>query len=384
MRITLTITQLEGGGAERVMVLLAQGLLQRGHAVTVVTLSSRATDFYTLPPAVQRFDLNLKQKSPTVLHGIFNTVLRLVHLRKAIHASQPNIVVSFMAFMNIFTAIALLNTPYPIVGTQHCNPRMLPIGLPWELFRRFAYRRLTRLVSVSQGVDDEFDWLPEAQRAVIYNPFLPIDRFQAMLDYPQGVHPDRKWIVAMGRLTAAKRFDRLLTAFQQIADQHPDWQLLILGEGELRSELETLRDRLGLTEQAVFTGKIGNPFPLLQHAQLFVLSSQTEGFPMALGEALACGIPAIATDCSQGIRELMRDGIDGIVVPNGDQAALAAAMSHLMSDDAKRKQFASRAPEVIERFSLDRIIDRWEELFAEVLQEAQKPSEIKRSSLSLG
>jgi GalNAc-alpha-(1->4)-GalNAc-alpha-(1->3)-diNAcBac-PP-undecaprenol alpha-1,4-N-acetyl-D-galactosaminyltransferase len=366
MKITLTITQLEGGGAERVMVLLAQGLSQRGHDVTVITISSDANDFYVLPSTIQRIALDLNKQSHTLMKRILNGIILLSRLRQAIRTSQPDVVISFMADMNIFTVLALMNTNYPVIGTQHCNPKFLPVRQPWESFRRFTYRRLQTLVSVSEGVDNEFNWLPKAQRTVIYNPFLPVQAFSGQLDYPRGTNPDKKWIVAMGRLTYAKGFDLLLLAFQKIVDRHPNWQLLILGEGELRQELEALIERLDLSESVVLTGKIRDPFSLLQHSELFVLSSRTEGFPMALGEALACGLPVIATNCSQGVRELMRDGIDGKIVPEQNVEALATAMSELMVDELQRHKFASRAPEVVERFSLDKFLDQWEKLLVRV------------------
>jgi len=370
MRVTLIITSLEGGGAERVIVLLAQGLVQRGHDVTVITLSSKATDFYSLPPVIQRVDLNLKYKSPTFIHGILNTIIRLIRLRQAVQSSQPDIVISFMSSMNIYAGLALFPTNYPIIGTEHCSPTLLPAGYPWELFRRPIYWRLRRLVSVSQGVDDEFTWLAKTKRAVIYNPFLPVKPFRGQFHYPQGADPTKKWVTAMGRLVPEKGFDILLTAFQKVADQHPDWQLLILGEGDLRSELETLQKHLNLSEQVVFAGRLSDPFPLLQCSKLFVLSSRTEGFPMALGEALSCGLPAVATDCSKGIRELLQDNINGLIVPNQNVPELAAAMSDLMTNEIKRDRLASRAPEVLEKFSLDKVMDQWEALITEVLQEA--------------
>lgn len=369
MQLTLIIPGLTSGGAERVLVLLAQGFLQRGHTVTVITLSSKDTDFYSLPPAIERIALNLRQKSVTLLHGIWNTIVRMIRLRQAVRETQPDIVISFMASMNIFTGLALFQTNYPMIGTEHCSPKMFPCGQSWEMFRRLTYRHLRRLVSVSQGVDDELTWLPKAKRTVIYNPFLPPKNFSDQIHYPNGVNPDKKWIMSMGRLISEKRFDLMLTAFQKIADRYPDWQLLVLGEGELRHELENLREHLGLSEQVVFTGAISDPFPLLQRSKLFVLSSQTEGFPMSLGEALAFGLPAIATNCSSGIRELMRDGIDGIIVPNQDLAALTLAMDRLMSDEVERNRLASHAPEVLERFSLDKVLDQWEILIDEVLKE---------------
>ncbi|QLE45994.1 glycosyltransferase family 4 protein (plasmid) [Nostoc sp. C052] len=368
MRIILIIPELSSGGAERVLVLLAKGFLQRDHSVSVLTMSNDDADFYSLPTGVKRIALNLRYKSATPLHALWNTVVRLVCLRKAIQSTQPDVVISFMPQMNILTALALFRTNYAVIATQHSSAKMFPCGQPWELLRHATYPQLQKVVSVSQDVDDEFSWLPKGKRAVISNPFLPIKRTHVQIDYPNKVDPDKKWIVAMGRLINAKGFDLLLAAFEKIADRYPDWDLLILGEGELKLELENLRDRLKLSESVVFTGAISNPFPLLQRAKLFVLASRTEGFPMALGEALACGLPVISTNCSSGIREVMRDGIDGILVPNQDVGALAAAMDRLMSDEAERNRLATRAPEVVERFSLDKVLDRWETLIVEVLQ----------------
>jgi GalNAc-alpha-(1->4)-GalNAc-alpha-(1->3)-diNAcBac-PP-undecaprenol alpha-1,4-N-acetyl-D-galactosaminyltransferase len=367
MKITLVILNLELGGAERVLVLLAQGLLQRGHAVSVITFAGDDTDFYSLPPGIDRVALNSYQKSLPLIQRIHPTITRLIGLRRAIKEIQPDIIICFMAPVNILTVLALFNTKYPIVGSEHTSPTIIPCSQPWESFRQATYRRLKKLVSVSHGIDDELSWLNRDKRTVIHNPFLPISKSLDLLTYPTGVRSNKKLIVAMGRLAPEKGFDLLLRAFKRIKDDFPDWQLLILGDGKLRNELEQLSENLELSESVVFVGNINNPFPLLQSAELFVLSSRTEGFPMAAGEALACGLPVIATDCSHGVRELIRDGIDGVLVPNQDITALATAMKHLMSDEKERNRLASRTVEVVERFSLDKALDCWETLIAEVL-----------------
>ncbi len=367
MRVTLTISAITSGGAERVMVLLAKGLSQRGHTVTLVSLSSHSSDFYSLPPTIQRIGLNVQQKALTPLHGLWNTIRRLLLLRRVILSTHPQVVISFMDEMNILTTLALWQTKCPVIATEHCNPKIFPCRQPWETLRRVVYPHIQKLVSVSQDVDREFAWIQNNNRTVIPNPFLLIPESLSQLRYPDGVNPDKKWIITMGRLIPEKGFDLLLTAFQKIAPYYVDWQLLILGEGQLKDELETLVVQLGLSNQVVLTGAIRDPFPLLKCAEFFVMSSRSEGFPMALGEALACGLPAIAMDCSSGVREILRDGIDGILVPNQDVTALSAAMTHLMSDEVVRNNLASRAPEVIERFSLDQIMKQWETLMSEVV-----------------
>jgi GalNAc-alpha-(1->4)-GalNAc-alpha-(1->3)-diNAcBac-PP-undecaprenol alpha-1,4-N-acetyl-D-galactosaminyltransferase len=379
MRITLVSLSLELGGAERVLVHLAKGLLQRGHSVSVITFAGEDTDFYQLPAGIDRVALDSPQKSLPLLPSVHRnigrlirlrrTTARLIKLRQVIQKIQPDIIIAFTAPINILTVLVLFNTNYPIIGSEHNSPIDTPCSQPWESLRQNNYQHLQKLVSVSHGIDDELSWLAQTKRTVIYNPFLPIEKSLDPPNYPTGVLANKKLIVAMGRLAPQKGFDLLLRAFQQVKDDFPDWQLLILGDGNLRSELEQLREDLKLSASVVFAGNISHPFPLLQNAELFVLSSRTEGFPMAVGEALACGLPVIATDCCGGVRELIRDGIDGVLVANQDITALATAMKHLMSDEKARNRLASRTVEVVERFSLDKVLDCWETLIAEVLQQ---------------
>ena len=179
----------------------------------------------------------------------------------------------------------------------------------------------------------------------------------------------------MGRLSYAKGFDVLLAAFARIATSFPQWQLVILGDGELREQLHAQAGDLIASGQVIFAGALAEPFGLLQQAQLFVMASRYEGFPMAHGEALACGLPVIATDCPSrplskgergsiagGVRELVRDGIDGLLVPCEDPATLAGAMAELMENPDKRQRLAQQAAPGMARYSCAKIIDDWERL----------------------
>lgn len=368
MRLTLVISSLACGGAERVLVLLTEGFLKKGHKVAVVTLSARETDFYKLPDVVHRLALNTMGKSPTLIHALGNNLRRLLILRQAIRSTQPDVVISFVARTNVLTLLALIKTSYPVFATEHSDPSMKYYGNAWEKLRRLTYPYAAKVVSVSQGVDRHFDWLTKTKRAVVYNPFIVTEDAQSLTRLPKGADLDKQWIISMGRLIYQKGFDILLSAFQKLANRYPNWQLLILGEGELRIELENLRDNLGLSGQVFFPGAISNPFPVLKRAKLFVMASRFEGFPMAHGEAMACGLPIVSTDCPSGPREIIRDGVDGILVPNEDMSALATAMERLMSNESERKRLAARAPEVAERFSLEKVMEIWELILKEVVQ----------------
>jgi GalNAc-alpha-(1->4)-GalNAc-alpha-(1->3)-diNAcBac-PP-undecaprenol alpha-1,4-N-acetyl-D-galactosaminyltransferase len=362
-KITLVISTLSCGGAERVLVLLTRGFIARGYEVSVITLDSKNSDFYQLPSETKRLALGIMGSSTDKLAAIKNNFQRIARLRNAIQSTEPDLVISFLRLTNIITIIALLGVNYPIIVTEHNDPQIFSYGRVWETLRHLTYRYSTVVVSVSQGVDRSFKALPQHKRAVIYNPII-IQESDAVESLPPDVDVNKNWLVSMGRLTEQKGFDRLLQAFKKIALQHDNWQLLILGQGKLKEQLERMRDDLGLSHRVVFVGSLRNPFPVLRRAKLFVMASRNEGFPMAHGEALACGLPVIATDCPSGPREMIRDKIDGLLVPNGDVDALATAMEQLMSDEGQRRYLASNAREVTQRFNIETILDNWEELFA--------------------
>ncbi len=366
MKITLVISSLTCGGAERVLVLLAQGFINQGHDVAVITLSAKNTDFYQLPPECSRWALGIMENSSGLVVAIKNNLQRTTVLRQAIKSSSPDVVISFLRITNITTILALMGTKYPLIVTEHNDAQVFSYGMLWETLRRLTYPFCSSVVSVSKGVDEGFASLPKSKRAVIYNPIIVKDDGQTD-ELPEEVDPDKNWLVSMGRLTEQKGFDLLLQAFQQIVPKYPDWQLIIMGKGELRQELEQMRDDLGLSDKVVFTGTLSNPFRVLKQGKLFVMASKNEGFPMAHGEALACGLPVIATDCPSGPSEMIRHNIDGLLVPNQDIEAFAEAMDHLMSNEDKRKQFAAKAPEVTTRFSLDAIVAEWETLIQKLV-----------------
>jgi GalNAc-alpha-(1->4)-GalNAc-alpha-(1->3)-diNAcBac-PP-undecaprenol alpha-1,4-N-acetyl-D-galactosaminyltransferase len=343
---------------------LSQSFIARGHEVSVITLSNELNDFYKLPKEVHRVSLDVKSVSENLVAALQNNWIRLLKVRQAVCSVNPDVIISFLAETNVLTLVALTGTGYPVIVTEHTDPKVISCGSIWRKLRRLTYPYAAKVVSVSKLVDIYFQWLPNRKREVIYNPFLPVENSLSKLNSPKGADINKAWFVAMGRLSPEKGFDNLLAAFHQIADNHPNWQLLVLGEGELRSELEALRDRLGLSSQVIFPGAISNPFLILQRAKFFVSSSRSEAFPMSQGEALACGLPVISTDCG-GPSEIIRDGIDGMLVPNHNVKALATAMAHLMSNSVAREQLAAHAPEVTQRFSIDAIMAQWETLIEE-------------------
>jgi GalNAc-alpha-(1->4)-GalNAc-alpha-(1->3)-diNAcBac-PP-undecaprenol alpha-1,4-N-acetyl-D-galactosaminyltransferase len=366
LRIALLCHSLRCGGAERALVLLAQGLSDRGHDVSVITLDDPQTDFYELSPSIKRISLDVSNCSTNIFQASIGNLSRLYYLRKTIPYLQPDVVISFMHVTNILTILALLGTRHKVIINEQNNPVALD-SKPWQILRRLTYPLAAKLVSVSDGVDVGFNWLSKRQRRVIYNPLTPTADRPTAIELPPGADSSKKWVVAVGRLVEQKNFSLLLSAFQRIADRHLDWQLLIFGEGELRSQLEQQRDELGLSGKVLLPGITANPFAIYERAELYAMSSLWEGLPAVLFEALSCGLPVVSTDCPSGPREIIRDGVDGILVPSGDLVALSEAMDLLMSDDRKRQALSDRAQEAKERFSLTKIVAQWEELIQELI-----------------
>lgn len=363
MRLTLVIPSLERGGAERVMSILASSWAEKGHEVTLLTLKREVTPAYELHPSVKLRNLGLPgEPAANSLTAAFRQVTRLRALRRAIRESQPSLVISFMERTNVLILAATRGLHVPVIVSERVDPRHYDIGRFWNGLRSLTYRWAAALVCQSRASLIWFEQRMKVKGRVIPNP-VPAPK--------EGTDPPVKsaeghTMIAMGRLVDQKGFDLLLDAFGQLAARYPDWSLVILGDGPLRGVLVARVHALHLEHQVQFAGEVPDPFSFLRAADLFVLSSRFEGFPNALCEAMACGIAVVSFNCPSGPAEIIRNGIDGILVPPGDVPAMVAALDRLMKDQGERERLASRAPEVMERFSRDKVLLLWEQLFSEV------------------
>ena len=176
-----------------------------------------------------------------------------------------------------------------------------------------------------------------------------------------------KRVIAAGRLAAEKNFSSLIRAFRMVADRHPDWILEIYGDGCERAALQQLTDSLNLTENVYLRGETAHIQEKLLDASVFVLSSAFEGFGLVIIEAMSCGLPVVSYDCPCGPKNIITDGVDGFLVPTGDEQMLAEKMCCLIENPDKRAEMGAAALVKSENYGMDKIIPMWQQLFETIL-----------------
>ena len=354
MKIALVISSLGAGGAERVMITLANYWAARGRAVTLLTFAPPGTrPYYALDPRVTLRELDLVASRRRLL-SLRQSVHRVLVLRREIRAIEPDVVISFLAKINVITVLATRGLDVGVIVSERNNPLRQVVNPVWRWLRLRLYGVADRLVTPSRGVLTSLPAAVRARGRVIPN---PVD-----LPEPSPRRTDGRTLVAVGRLDEQKGFDILLPAFAKIAGRHPEWRLVIWGDGELRTELEALRDHLGLADRVQMPGVTARPGQWVDDASLFVLSSRYESFGNVVTEAMAAGLPVLVTDCPWGPGEIVRHDVDGWLVPPEDGAALAEGLDRLMGDDALRARLAAAALRNVRRFGRERVMALWDEL----------------------
>jgi GalNAc-alpha-(1->4)-GalNAc-alpha-(1->3)-diNAcBac-PP-undecaprenol alpha-1,4-N-acetyl-D-galactosaminyltransferase len=375
MRITIVIGGLTGGGAERICVNLANAWVERGHRTTILTVAQNSqAPAYTINPQVERRDIgwprfaNAQELTPAaiapVLRGmqqdncpeLLEEITLIVLLRHAILATSPDVVVAHIDRTNLRVLAAMRETGVPVIVCEHTDTTQIPIGR----FQSVRDKLYPRAFAVVASHPASADWLKRRGAAAIAipNPLAAPDAIRRKRNRK------RRRVVALARLSPEKRLDLLIRAFARIAEDFPEWNLEIYGVGPSRTFLARLIAELA-PGRAQLRGFVNDPYAVLGSADLFVSTSWVEGFGNAIWEALACGVPVVAMDCGASVRTLVRHGVDGLLVPANN--ALVPALRSLMGDNARRKAFAARAPEVLTRFSMELSLQAWDALLDSVV-----------------
>ncbi|WP_281273439.1 glycosyltransferase [Salinisphaera orenii] len=347
---------LNGGGAERVMSILACGFAARGLTVDLVLVNATGPYLANIPSTVRIVDL----KSRRVLSSLPSLVR---YLRR----ERPSALLATLSHANIVALCAVAMSRVP-VRTVIRQPNMLNLGVGRkEAFKARAIAWVLKhvapladvVVALNKTMADELLDVTslKSERVRIINNPVPIERILAEANEPM----EDSWfasdqppvILGVGRLTYQKGFASLIDAFALVRRQQPA-RLVILGEGELRQELEARINEHGLKDDVALPGFESNPYKYMRRAAVFVLPSRWEGFPNAIVEAMACGLKVVAADCPGGVGEILDNGRWGGLVPVGDSRALAGAIADSLN--------SARSPDVQKRaraYCLDNVVDQY-------------------------
>lgn len=395
-RITLVIEKLadRSGGAERVLIDTANALAGRGHMIEILSHEHRGkAPFYATVPGVRLANLRPRRESRSsarrfldMLRAALERQLpdvfpfdRLVwlsrnggfHRRLGRHlaVTRPDAVIAFMP--PAVTALALAEPGVPLrrIASMHNAPEQ-DFDNPdrWDpsaLDRRRRRAAMARMDVVGVLLDEYRDWYPPAEQSrirVIPNAVTPVDP-AALAGAARG-----PVVLAVGRLAAVKRHGLLIGAWARIIERFPGWELRIFGEGPLREALEVQVAEAGVSDSVRLMGHTAEIGQEYLSAALLAHPAEFEGFPLAVTEALAAGLPVLGFDDCSGLNRLVADGVNGQLVagaglgPDKRQQAFAAALERLMADGQARAALSAAAPGSVAHYAPDRVVDLWEDV----------------------
>jgi glycosyltransferase involved in cell wall biosynthesis len=356
---------LEIGGVERVLVNLATEFDERDYAVDVVLTQAGGDLLSGLPESVRVIDLDVAE-----VPG-FGDLASVPPLARYLRDAQPDVLLSAKPHTNLFALLAerLVDDSIRTVVSLHGIPSHRYEHDDSHKFRavfhltKHLYRWADAIMAVSREVMTdavEVLRLPEDDFEIVHNPVVSptlLRRAEAPVDHRWFTAGSPPVVMSAGRLHPDKNYAALLRAFARVATVR-DARLLILGEGEERPELESLATELGIEDEVSLPGSVPNPYPYMREASVFVLSSVTEAFPIAIIEAMGCGCPVVATRCSSGPVEILNDGEFGRLVPVNDRNALADAILSSLNEPRRSSTLRERAMD----FSVEAITDQYERI----------------------
>ena len=335
------------------------------HDVTLLTLDRPdALSFYPLPDSVRQ--VGVDKLGGRGIRRLVRVLSRPFRIRREVRALDPDVVVSFMDTMNITALISCVGLGVPVVVSERNDPALNRIGRLKELLRDCIYPLARRVVMQTNRAARYFPprWRPKLR--VIPNP-VPPSSLRAEPD--QANAEGRRRVIAVGRLERQKGFDLLVEAFGRIAHERPEWDLVIFGEGPERAGLEASVARLDLDGRIRLPGIVTDMATELAASHLLAFPSRYEGFPNALAEGLAVGLPAVGYREVSGVEDLIVDGQTGLLVNIEEGAiALAGALSALMSDAPLRRQLGEAARKHVAQWAPRHVLALWEDMLIEAAE----------------
>lgn len=360
--ICFYIGSLHKGGAERVFVNLAGYFQEKGYQVTMVTqYQFPAAEEYALPPGVRRVlsDLTEAELSNS---RIINFCRRVSKLRRIWKREKPNLVLSCIGKNNFMTVVTTMFTKTKAVVSVVGEAKEEYPGRLMRLLANLLFPLAGGIILQTERSRYFFHRVVQKRAVILPNSLNP----DFIRPRYEGKREER--IVSVGRMDANKNHEMMIRAFAALAERYPAYTLTIYGEGELRGHLEALAAELGVADRVFLPGVIPDVARQTRRAALFLLTSYSEGVSNALIEALAGGLPVIATDVpSGGTVELITDGMNGLIIPAGDGKALEQAMDRVLGDPDFGDRLGREAVKIQERLAPERVNGLWQAYFEKIM-----------------
>lgn len=351
-KVIFAIDTNNAGGGERVIATLANYMSSKGYDIYLIN-SDTNSSFYQLNSSVKNLKMGLDRDKTSRIHRL---IKKYRYLKDFFKKEKPDAVVTFLFNMEAPVIIAGLVTHTRVFTSVRNTAWAYPKRE--RVFRKMFYPKISGVVFQSKKVQEFDDFKKLKNSTVIMNPMSDdiIERTDPVLFSDR-----RKVIISAARLEKQKNHEMTIRAFSQISSEYPDYELHIFGEGSLRSSLQGLISELNLKDRVFLKGAVSCAIPKNRDAMLFVMSSDYEGFPNALSEALVQGIPSISTDFDTGVAsELIKDGVNGWLVNVGDVDGLATKMRQALCLKSKLDSISNECVKVFDIVNANDVCSQWE------------------------
>jgi len=363
--ILFLVVSMNRGGAERVVSILLNHLSKKDN-VKLHLIMIRKGIGYQLPSSIKPILIFPKDNNSII--KFLKIPLVVFYVAKYVKKHKIDTIVSFMYrpnYINILTKFFGFKGK-SILNIRSTTSRFLKEGITGKInlfLIKSLFNKAELIISNSNGVKDDLERLItiKTKHIAIPNP-VDIKQIQRLKVQPCPIKLDKnsKYIISVGRLIPLKRNKDLILAFSKIHKKIPEYKLLFLGEGELETELKKLAKNLGIENKIIFGGNIKNPFSCLSKSELFVMTSELEGFPNVLVEAMACGLPVISSNCKSGPSEILGNNKYGLLYEVGDIDDLSKKILLVLSNNDLKTKLSKLAFDRVKYYDLNNIINKFE------------------------
>ncbi len=344
MRILFVISSTGIGGEQRVASILTNKFIEMGHSVDILTFR-KVDKSFAFNEMIPIMEVNPKRYIP-------KNINRIIKIRSSIKRGDYNVIIGFAVIPSILCSLAGIGLDCPVVVCERNDPDIYP--KKWKLVREVAYKFAQGAVFQTKQASEYFGSRFSFYRTVIQNPL-------ELTKVPLGTSENRrKVIVNTSRLTTAKNHHLLIKAFSKVCRDFPDYKLEIYGDGPLKGSLEDYISCLGLTNRINLYDATPNVLEQIKDSELFILTSNHEGFPNSLAEAMAVGIPSISTDCRiGGPRDMINNGKNGLLVEVDDLSGLERSIRKLLGSEELRRQLSLNSVNIRTQLDANNIVREW-------------------------